>query len=161
MPELVAALVAAVSVNTCDPPGVVLPDAGIAVTPAGKPDSVTTTADENPFTAATETVTVCVAPPAASITVGPAEIVKSRTAAVPPLHPNTLSAIQPITTSQQPATHPPPTLRLDPHQFIRHRLPSSNDVSDQRTASSQYLGNPADANSNVAVELYAPIIRRQ
>jgi hypothetical protein len=57
VPELVVAVAAAVSVITCVAPGVMITEAGLAVTPAGNPVTVTAISALYPFTEPDVTVT--------------------------------------------------------------------------------------------------------
>ncbi len=120
VPELAAALAAAVSVIVCGVPGITLTVAGAAVTPAGKPLSATATAELNPFSAVTVTVTVCPAAPPVNATVaGAAAIEKSGTNAVFELHP-TIPKVIPSATAQRAAIrnpahpHPPNQTHASP-----------------------------------------------
>jgi hypothetical protein len=101
IPEFVAAVAAAASVIVCDAPGVIITDAGLAVTPAGKPEIVTVIIALSPFTAVDVTVTCCVDPPAVSATLaGAADTVKSSTTLAVEPHPPTVNARQLSANSQ-------------------------------------------------------------
>ncbi len=102
VPELVAAVAAAVNVIVCVAPGLNVTEAGVAVTPAGSPVSVTATGDENPWIAATEIVTVCpAAPPVKSMVDGVAVSEKSSTALELELHPPRFKTITLNANNQQ------------------------------------------------------------
>lgn len=80
VPELVAAVAAAVSVIVSVAPGIIIADAGFAVTPAGNPAIVIAICALTPFTAVDVTVICCVAPPAVNATLaGATDSVKSCT----------------------------------------------------------------------------------
>ena len=101
VPELVAAVAAAVSVIVSVAPGVITTDAGFAVTPAGNPAIEIAISPLYPFTALDVTVICCVAPPAVSATLaGATDTVKSSTTAVFDPHPLT------INTTQHNSQHP-------------------------------------------------------
>jgi hypothetical protein len=103
VPELVAALADAVSVITCVAPGVMITDAGLAVTPAGNPATVTAISALYPSTTPDATV-ICVVPPAVSATLaGVAVNVKSSSIATLDPHPPIASNRQLIASSQQPS----------------------------------------------------------
>jgi hypothetical protein len=99
VPEFAPAVAAAVSVTVSEVPGAIVPDAGLAVTPAGKPEIVTAIDALSPFTAPDVTVICCVAPPAVIATLaGVTDNVKSCCTTALELHPTTASAAHPTTS---------------------------------------------------------------
>ena len=124
VPELVAAVAAAVSVIVSVAPGVITTDAGFAVTPAGNPAIEIAISASYPFTAVDVTVICCVAPPAVSATLaGATASVKSSSTTTSEPQPPAINATQPNIRhpsqnnrrplAANPAFHPLPTARVE------------------------------------------------
>jgi hypothetical protein len=120
VPELVAAVAAAVSVIVSVAPGAIITDAGFAVTPAGKPEIVTAICALYPFTAVDVTVICCVAPPAVSATLaGVTASVKSCTKLAVEPHPPAVNARQPNIRQPSPNNQRPTPAPREFHLFSK------------------------------------------
>jgi hypothetical protein len=122
VPELVAAVAAAVSVIVSVVPGAIITEAGFAVTPDGKPERVTAICALYPFTAVDVTVICWVAPPAVSATFAgaTASVKSSVTTALEP-HPPAVNPRQPNIRQPNPNNQRPTPAPREFHLFSKIR----------------------------------------